>query len=245
MGMFDNLEVEKDITVETEDKIGGGGFAKVDHTGFYDMEIVKAYAGVSQPSDWSKGGAYNVTIEMKSSEGAFFTLTEYITSGTEKGCKNYYIKDGVKNYLPGYSKIKALDSLLGNDRDYPATEKKNLMIWDYDQSKELPVEKEAITSWFGKRVGVLITKKLEDKFSNKTESVAKYEVQHFLDPVTGQTRNEKTAGVSGFKDKWLVANPADKVIDKRKESKNSGGGSDTSTPDDSPFGNEEDPFPTA
>jgi len=151
MGMFDNLEVETDIEVQ-EDKVGGG-FAKIDHTGFYGMTIEKAYAGVST------GGAFSVTIHMKSKEGAFFTATEYITSGTAKGCKNYYLdKDGNKQYLPGYNKIKALDSLLGGSDAYPKTEKKNLMIWDRDAGKELPTEKEAITSWFGKEIGTLIMK---------------------------------------------------------------------------------------
>ena len=224
--MFDNLEVETEIAVE-EDKVATGGFAKVDHTGYYGMEILKAYAGVSS------GGAFSVTIEMKSDEGAFFTMTEYITSGTAKGCKNYYLdkKDGSKKYLPGYNKIKALDSLLGGSTPYPKTEKKNLMIWDYDQSKELPTEKEAITSWFNKKVGILLTKKLEDKQVDNgsgtyvpTSDVREvYEVQHFLEYTTGLTRNEKTAGKSGFKAKWVEANPEDKVIDKRNLSKNSSG----------------------
>ena len=227
MGMFDNLEVETGIEV-SEDKVGGGGFAKVDHTGYYGMEIQKAYAGVSS------GGAFSVTIEMKSDEGAFFTVTEYITSGTSKGCKNYYLdKEGNKQYLPGYNKIKALDSLLGNVRDYPATEKKNLMLWDYDLKQELPTEKEAITSWFGKKIGVLISKILEDKQvkggDNKYYPSADireiYDIQHFVDYVSGKTRNEITAGTSGFKDKWIASNPDDKVIDKRKLSKNTAIGS--------------------
>lgn len=236
MGMFDNLVVEstEEIKVE-EDSLGGGGFAKVDHTGFYGMTIVKAYAGVST------GGAFSVTIDMKSDEGAFFNMTEYITSGTAKGCKNYYIdKDGNKKYLPGYNKIKALDALLGNDRAYPATEKKQLMIWDYDMKKELPVEKEAITGWFGKKIGVLITKKLEDKYNDETNSREVYEVQHFLDAESGKTRNEKTAGLSGFKQKWLDANPIDKVIDKRDKSKgsstNNGSNAGGESSEPNPFG---------
>lgn len=237
MGMFDNLEKNEGAIAPQEDKIGG--FAKVDHTGRYKFTIEKAYAGVSS------GGAFSVTVHFKTKEGAFFTMTEYITSGTKKGCKNYYLdKDGNKQYLPGYNKIKALDSLLGNDRDYPATEKKSLMIWDRDASKEMPTEKEAITSWFGKEVDGLVMKILEDKQVNDgagkyvptTESRELYEVQHFLDPVTGATRNEKTLGKTGFVDKWLLANPKDKVMDKRKMSKGStGSGSTPEDTDDNPF----------
>lgn len=213
MGMFDNLEVETGIE-KPEDKIGGGIFAKVDHTGYYGMTIEKAYAGVSE------GGAFSVTVHCKSDDGAFFTFTEYITSGTAKGCKNYYLdKDGKKQYLPGYNKIKALDSLLGGSTPYPKTEKKNLMIWDRDAGKELPMEKEAITSWFGKKVGLLIVKILEDKYNDETNFREVYDVQHVLEYNTGRTRNEITLGTSGFKDEWLKVNTPEKVVDKRKQSK--------------------------
>jgi len=237
MGMFDNLETNETGIETQEDKIGG--FAKIDHTDRFKFTIEKAYAGVS------KGGAFSVTVHFKSKEGAFFTMTEYITSGTAKGCKNYYLdKDGNKQYLPGYNKIKSLDSLLGNSRDYPATEKKSLMIWDRDASKEMPTEKEAITSWFGKEIDALIMKKLEDKqvsdgtgkYVSTSESREIYEVQHFLDPVSGQTRNEKTLGKTGFVDKWLKANPTDKIMDKRELSKDSASGSASSEDtDDNPF----------
>jgi len=228
MGMFDSLDIENDIE-EAKDTVGG--FSKVDHTGFYKMKIEKAYAGMSS------GGAFSVTIHMKSDKGALFTITEYITSGTAKGCKNYYLdKSGKKQYLPGYNKIKALDSLLtGSTAPYPTTEKKNLMIWDRDASKELPVEKEAVTAWFGKEIGVLVMKSMEDKYNDEATSVDKYEVQHFLDGTTNQTRNEKTLGESGFKDKWVVANPEDKVIDKRKQSKNPSANEATDMEGNSPF----------
>lgn len=236
MGMFDNLEVETDIEVQ-EDKVGGGGFAKVDHTGYYGFTIEKAYAGQSPIKENGDGGAYFVTIKMKSDEGAFFDVTEYITSGNKKGCKNYYFdKENNKQYLPGYNKIKALDSLLGGSDAYPKTEKKQIMLWDRDAEKELPVEKEVITGWFGKKVGGLVMKILEDKYRNPSETVEKYEMQHFLEYDTGRTRNEITLGTSGFKDKWLTANPEDKVYDKREVSKGSGsagaGGSNSTTADD-------------
>jgi len=237
MGMFDNLDVETDVVENTEDKVGGGGFTRVDHTGFYGMTIEKAFAGQSPMKENGDGGAYFVTIKMKSDDGAFFDITEYITGGTKKGCKNYYLdKDGNKQYLPGYNKIKALDSMLGGTDIYPKTEKKTIELWDRDASKELPIEKEVITGWFGKKIGVLVMKILEDKWDNKTVTATKFEVQHYLDGATGLTRNEKTAGTSGFKDKWLAKNTVDTVYDKRKQSKNSS--DSANTPED----NEEAPF---
>ncbi len=214
MSFFKNLKVADDVVVVV-DKVGGE-FAKVDSTGLYNFTIEKAYAGQSS------GGAYSVTIHFKEDNGAKFSTTEYITSGTEKGCKEYYIdkKTGAKQYLPGYNKIKNLDALIGFDRDFPETKSAQVMLWDYDSKSELPVEKDVITEWIGKKVSALIIKRLEDKYNNTTEVATKYEVEHFLDNKTLQTRNEKVAGLFGFKDKWLAKHPSDFVIDKRVGSKN-------------------------
>lgn len=231
MSFFKDLDVETGIEV-SEDKIGGGSFAKVDKTGLYDFTITKAYAGTSS------GGAFSVTLHLETEDGARLTITEYITSGSAKGCKNYYLdKEGKKQYLPGYNKIKNLDALLGFDRTYPSTTKSAVMLYDFDSKKELPVEKEVITEWIGKSVSALIIKTVEDKYSNPSESRDVYNVEHFLDAKTKQTRNEKVAGLTGFKDKWLAKFTEDYVIDKRVESLNSTGSSDTSasTSDDCPF----------
>ena len=166
MGMFDDLGVEAGIE-EAKDTVGG--FAKIDKTGYYPMTIEKAYAGQST------GGAYSVTVHLKSDAGARLTVTEYITSGTAKGCKNYYLDaNGKKQYLPGYNKIKSLDALLGFERNYPKTETGKVMLWDKDLSKEIPQEREVIKEWTGKKIGTLIKIGLEDK-SVKNEATGLYE----------------------------------------------------------------------
>lgn len=236
MSLFQDLQVENDIAV-VEDKVGGG-FAKIETTGLYNFTIEKAFAGQSD------SGAYSVTIHLKADNGAKLQITEYITSGSAKGCKNYYLdKTGAKQFLPGYNKIKNLDALIGYDRNYPKTTKGQIMLWDYDSKAELPVEKEVITEWIGKKVSALIIKRLEDKYSNPLQAVTKYEVEHFLDSKTSQTRNEKVAGLFGFSDKWLSKHPSTFVSDKRVQSKNASTEVATSTgnasidvaTDDSPF----------
>ena len=228
MGMFDNIEIEKDL-VEVEDSVGG--FKKFDKTGFYTGIIEKAYAKVSD------GGAFGVVTHIKRADGAVLVNTEWITSGTAKGCKNYWLdKDGNKNPLPGYTNIHNLDGILGYDRDYPKTEKGNVMLYDFDLKTEIPTEVEIISEWVGKEIGLLGQILLEDKWSNKTESVTKFEVKHFLDSKTGKTRNEQISGNAGFKEKWIKAYNEDFVVDRRKDSKGTVSSGGTSTKeDDSPF----------
>lgn len=215
MSMFSGIETSNE-TQEAVDSVGG--YAKIDKTGFYEMEIEKAYGGTSS------GGAFSVTIHFKGKNkdgrDVNFTQTEYISSGTAKGCKNYYIdKDGNKQYLPGYNKIKNLDALLGFVRDYPQTTAGNVMLWDRDVRAEVPQTKEIITEWIGKKVGCLIKVGMKDKYNDEFNSVDFVEVEHFLDAMTGQTRNEKVAGTNGFKDKWLLAFPEDYKKDERDKSK--------------------------
>ena len=234
MSLFNDIEVE--VLDLVEDKVGGGGFAKFDKTGFYDVIIEKAYAGVSA------GGAFSVNLTLKREDGAKLNVIEYISSGTAKGCKNYYLdKDNNKQYLPGYNKIKNLDALLGFDRAYPRTAKGNVMLWDRDLKKELPVEKEVISEWINKKIGILATKKLEDKYGSETEYREVFDVEHFLKD--GKTRNEIIAGTSGFKDKWLATKDESYILDKREQSKNkpyppvaeSKNTSSDAIPDDAPF----------
>lgn len=234
MSLFAYLQVETDIE-KAEDRVGGGSFAKVDKTGLYEFKIEKAYA------HQSSGGAYGVTVHMKSKDGANFQTTEWVTSGSAKGCKNYFLdKDGKKQFLPGYNKIKNLDALIGFDRAYPKTTKGKVMLWDFDSKQELPQEKEIITEWIGKEVNALIVKRLEDGYKDPTKPAEKYEVEHFLDAKSNQTRNEKVAGMNGFKDKWLERHTPDFVIDKRVQSKSYVAGTPMSDiqveDDDMPFG---------
>jgi hypothetical protein len=233
MSLFNDIEVE-DLGL-AEDKVGGGSFGRFEKTGYYDVVIEKAYAGVSN------GGAFSVNLTLKREDGAKLNVTEYISSGTAKGCKNYYLdKDGNKAYLPGYNKIKSLDALLGFDRAYPKTEKDKVMLWDKDLKKELPVDKEVIKEWLGKKIGILVTKKLEDKYGEESNYREVFDVEHFLRD--GRTRNEIVAGTSGFKDKWLATKNESYILDKREQSKNKpyppvkNENTDTdAVPDDAPF----------
>ena len=114
------------------------------------------------------------------------------------------------------------------------------MLWDKDLKKELPVDKEVIKEWLGKKIGILVTKKLEDKYGEESNYREVFDVEHFLRD--GRTRNEIVAGTSGFKDKWLATKNESYILDKREQSKNkpyppvNNENTDTdAVPDDAPF----------
>lgn len=216
MSMFAGLEeTPAELDVDKVEDTVGGGFEKIETTGMYEFTIKKAWA------DKSEGGAFNINLQLETDKGARLNLTEYITSGTAKGCKNYYIdKKGNKQFLPSYIKISQLDSLLGFSRTYPKTELATVMIYDYNEKKEVPQEKEIVKEWIGKQIKALVVKKIEDKYSNPSESRTVFEVDYFLDFNTGKTRNEIVSGSSGFAKKWLEKKDKDFVIDKRDKSKN-------------------------
>lgn len=243
MGMFDNLNTAEPIAVE-EDSIGG--FAKIDKTGAYDFVVDQAYGGQS------KGGAFFIKLRLKAENGATLNMTEYITSGSEKGTRPYYIDKttGKQRPLPGYSKINSLDVLLtGNAGQYPATENKTIMIWNKEANKEVPTPAEVVTGWIGKPITALV--KINREFKQAKNAAGDYvdttetrdfaEVEHFVDPVTHQTRNEKIAGKTTdlIHDQFLERFAADYVADRTK-SKNKDGapaaGTSTPPPADSPFG---------
>lgn len=228
MSLFAEIEIEDTLEVQ-EDRVSGN-YAKFETTGHYVCEIEKAYAGTST------GGAFSVSLTLKREDGAKLNITEYISSGTAKGCKNYYIdKNNNKQYLPGYNKIKNLDSLLGFNRAYPDTEKGNVMLWDRDLSKEIPQRKDVISQWLGKKIGILVKKVIEDKYSNPTESREFFEVDHFVEAASAKTRNEIVAGTSGFKDKWCKSFDSEFVNDKRKLSKLGNSNIDVTMDNESPF----------
>ncbi len=242
-GLFAGLDANGTVEVE-EEKLGGGGPVK--DTGSYDFVVEMAYGGVS------KGGAYFIDVKLKTEDGQFMTVKEYITSGTEKGVRPYYIdkKDGKQKALPGYSKMNALDILLtGNEAQYPATETKTIPLYNYDAEKDVPTQVEVVTGWIGKPITGLVrcvrefkrkqnetTKKWEDT----TETKDSAEVIHFVDSTTGQTRSEKMTGKEAtVKPQFDAKYDSNYVLDKTKgkgKAPAKGGAAATPEVGESPFG---------
>jgi hypothetical protein len=123
--------LQTDATIENEtDSIGGNGPWA---SGAYPGTITMAYL------DTSAGGAKSITIHMKDSKGRELRTTEWVVSGNAKGNKNYYEKDGVKNYLPGFNNINSLCLLAtGKEVGQLETEDKIVSLYDFQARAEKP-----------------------------------------------------------------------------------------------------------
>jgi len=239
-GMFAGIDQSVEVKVEDE-KLSGGGY--ISETGIYDFVVDRAYGGQSD------GGAYFIDVRLKTEDGKTMNVREYITSGTEKGVRPYYIdKDGKQRALPGYAKMNALDVLLtGNKEQYPSTEAKTIMLWNKDAEKEVPTEAQVVTGWIGKPITGLVrmvrefkqAKNPSGKWVPTSETKESAEIVHFVDAITGQTRAEKLAGKDAIvKEQFASKFKSDFVLDRTKGAKSKPAAAATpEAPVASPFGN--------
>jgi len=238
MGMFSGIDQSVKVEVE-EEKLGGNGY--ISETGSYDFIIEMAYGGQSN------GGAYFIDVKLKTEDGQRMNVREYITSGTEKGVRPYYIdKNGKQRALPGYAKMNALDVLItGNTAQYPDTEEKEIMLWNKEAEKEVPTKANVVTGWIGKPITALVravrefkqAKNPAGKWVNTTETKDSGEVIHFVDPITKQTRAEKLAGKEAdVAIKFSKKYNSEYVLDKTKGAKTEKAATPDIAPAANPFG---------
>lgn len=105
----------------------------------------------------------------------------WMTSGEAKGCKNYYEKDGVKHYLPGFNQANALCLLtVGKEIAAMTTTQKTINLYDPAAKKEVPTEVSVFMDLIGVEILAGVLKQIEDK-STKDANTGKY-------VPTGETR---------------------------------------------------------
>ena len=221
--MFNNLTDQG--LEKAEDRLGGG--FSVRETDIYTFKIKAAYAGKSQ------GGAMNVSIIATDSQGEY-RETIYITN--KKG-ENFFVKDGKKVPLPGFTIINDLCLIAtGEPLSEQETEDKVINLYDYDAKKEVPTSVPMIMALVGAEVSLSVQKNLEDK--NAKNDAGEY-------VPTGETRDTNTIGKvfhtetkmtvvealegaeeAKFWDAWLEKNKG-KVFDRTK--KDTGGGKPVGT----------------
>lgn len=119
-----------DSTIK-EDKDSVGGSGPVD-SGLYPSKITMAYAIKSAK------GALGIVLHLLTEAGKEIRSTIYISSGTDKGCKNYYERDGEKSYLPGFSLMNSLCLLtVGKEISAMPTEDKLVNIYSFDAKADV------------------------------------------------------------------------------------------------------------
>lgn len=193
------------------DRLGGGGVVDSDA---YGATITAAYAGQS------KGGANSMTFHFKLDNGRDLRETTYVTSGKEKGQKNYYERDGKKYPMPGF--VTANDIALlatGKGLDEQIFEEKIIKLYDFDAKAEVPTKVMMATSLIGLPIKLGVMKEVVDKTTDSGGGVyvptGETREQNVIDKVfhakSGQTvseltqsRNESTPGE--FIGKWTDKN---------------------------------------
>ena len=172
MSLLSTLTSDASIANE-KDSVGGGGVLE---SGLYPATVTLAYVQKSE------GGALGLVLQAKTNQGRDIRQTLWMTSGTAKGCKNYYEKDGVKNYLPGYVAANALALLTtGKEISELDTETKVVNVYNKDAKAEVPTKVEAIVDLMGQEILIGVIKQTVDK-TQKTDAGTYIP--------TGETRDE-------------------------------------------------------
>lgn len=175
MSLFKNLATDDSIQNEV-DSLGGGGAVE---SGIYDLKIKNAYVSVAD------SGAMSVVLLLVDPvTKKELRFQEYVTSGREKGCKNYYEdkKTKEKKYLPGYNNINAVTLLtVGKELNQMTTEEKLVPLWDNEAKKEVPQKTDVLTDLIGEDITMGILKVLENK--------TKYDKATNTRTILAETRN--------------------------------------------------------
>ena len=110
-------------------------------------------------------GAVGLVVHAKTDQGSMYRETLWVTSGTAKGCKNYYENSkGEKQYLPGFLQANALALLtVGKELSELDTETKVVKLYSKEAKAEVPTKVEVPTELLGQEVILGIIKETVDK----------------------------------------------------------------------------------
>ena len=173
MNMLANLTTDDTIASE-KDSVGGSSGPLA--SGLYPMTVAMAHISKSD------GGATGLVLSLKTQDNKEVRQTLWMTSGTAKGGKNYYEKDGVKNYLPGFLLAQSL-CLLAAGKEVSAVdiEQKVINLYSYDAKAEVPTKVNVVMDLLNKQILVGMIKQTVDKNAKNAAGVY---------VPTGETREE-------------------------------------------------------
>ena len=164
-----------DDSIQTERDSVGASFGPVD-SGLYNMTVSLAYLKTAA------SGALALALELKSDAGQVVRQDFWMTSGTAKGGKNYYEKDGEKRYLPGFTMANSLSLLtVGKEIGQLETETKVINLYSSEAKAEVPTKVEMFTDLLGKEVIAGVIRQTVDK--NVKDGAGNY-------VPSGETRDE-------------------------------------------------------
>lgn len=208
MSFLKNLKSDESIQNES-DNLGGGGLLE---SNTYLLEIKLAYITTAD------SGAVALNIRANTEDGKEIRQQFWMTSGTAKGCKNYYEdKNGEKKYLPGFLTANALALLTtGKEISDQDTEEKVVALWSSTAKAEVPTKVPMLMDMLGKQVIAGIIKQTVDKTTKSPsgeyvptgETKEENEIDKLFQASTRRTTAEIRAGaetgvfIDSWKAKW-------------------------------------------
>lgn len=172
MNMLASLASDDTIAQET-DSVGGN---RVLESGLYPMTVTMAY------TTKSAGGAIGLVLTLATESKQEVRQTLWVTSGTAKGAKPYYEKDGEKHFLPGYLHANALCLLtVGKEISAMDTETKVVKVYSPEAKAEVPTKVDCLVELLNKPILVGLLKQTVDKTAK--DATGAY-------VATGETRDE-------------------------------------------------------
>ena len=154
MSLLANLTSDDTIAQET-DSVGGNSALE---SGLYNFKIAMAYLNKAA------SGALGLVLTLKNSDNREVRQTLWMSSGTAKGGKNYYEKDGEKFFLPGFNHANSLCLLTtGQEISTMQTETKLVKVYSPEAKAEVPTKVEVLMDLLGKDILVGLLKQTVDK----------------------------------------------------------------------------------
>ena len=173
MSLLASLATDESIATET-DSVGGGNGPL--NSALYKATVLLAHVGKSA------GGALGLHLTLKTEDDQEVRQTLWMTSGDAKGNKNFYEKDGVKSYLPGFTTANSLCLLtVGKEVSQMDTESKVIKLYNYEAKAELPTKVDMLADLIGQEVIMGLIRQTVDK--NVKDAAGTYQP-------TGETRDE-------------------------------------------------------
>lgn len=160
MSKLADLSLHDDIQ-EAKDSLGGSNVLESDA---YLVNIDAAYLSTAD------SGAKALNIIATTQEGKEYRQTFWMTSGTAKGGKHYYEKDGKKHYLPGFQMASDLARLAaGKELAELTDEERIIKLYNKDLKKEAPTPVAMLVELVNQPVYLGIVKQLVNK-TEKTDA---------------------------------------------------------------------------
>ena len=173
MSLLSGLTTSNDIAAE-KDSVGGG-FVLDSNVYLFTIKLAYLQKAASD--------ALSLVVHLTTEDNKDVRQQIWMTSGKEKGCKNYYVdKKGDKQYLPGFNMANSLCLLtVGKEISQMETETKVVNVYSKEASAEVPTNVEMLTELLGKQVLGGLIKQVVDKTAK--DATGAYQP-------TGETREE-------------------------------------------------------